>query len=114
MWETPFDPIMLDGNVLILCANEELALELMDVLGEYGVKWDLDTVVVTRDKAYWPNLYEPTCYRVRNKGLGYGGMSFYDRNKEAYEHYVRCTFYGVDTHDFSAATDDELNAFLGI
>lgn len=106
MWETPFDPSMLDGSVLILCPDSDLAPELMDLLGAYGVKWDLRRRVASRDEVHLA-ANGMTCYRVCDKSMGYSDKEYYEMSA-SYKYYTRCTFYGVSTQDFEAATDEEI------
>lgn len=56
MWETPFDTSMLDGRVIIFCPSEENAVELMDILGKCGVKWDGKTMSGKGDSATTSNV----------------------------------------------------------
>lgn len=113
MWETPFDPSMLDGSVLILCPDSDLAPELMDLLGAYGVKWDMKRNVASRDEIHLVSNGKETCYRIHDKSMGYCDKEYYEVSS-SYKYYTRCTFYGTDTHDFEAATDEEISSLLGI
>lgn len=114
MWETPFDPEMLDGSVLIHCPSEELASELMGLLSECGVRWDVGGCPVSaKDIHHWSFRGEDTCYRISSKYLSYSSKQYYE-NEEAYSYYKRCTFFGADTPDFDTANDDEVMALFGV
>lgn len=113
MWETPFDTSMLDGRVLILCPSEEKAVELMDILGEYGVRWEGNNRLASDSGNCWHCRKEQTCYRVCYGQLGYSSIDYYERG-EQFRDYTKCTFYGADTPDFETASDDELMALLGM
>lgn len=113
VWDTPFDPSMLDENVIILCPREELATELMEILAAYGVKWDMRDRLVSKGQNYWDSNRNQTCYRICNKRMGYSGASYYEQ-EERFQSYIKCTFYGIDAPDFDVASDDELWALFGI
>lgn len=113
MWETPFDPSMLDGNVLILCPNKGLVQELMELLEEYGVKWDLSERPLSCGDNFWSARKEKTCYRICNKRMGYSGVDYYNKDVH-YCNYTKSTFFGSNAPDIEPASNDELMAFLGI
>lgn len=112
MWETAFDLSMLEHNVIILCQSEQLAEELMVVLGENGVKWRGGEPPT--DDSRWDEHCEGTCYWVESRRLSYGSKDFADEDPdEEYENHIKCTFYG-ETEDFEPASNGELMAFLGL
>lgn len=114
MWDTPFDISMLHrGSVIIFCPEEALSAELMEVLAENGVVWQ-DGGTLTTSNVRWTVHRCDTCYWVEAGRLLFGSKYYAERNANKYANYTKCTFYGVDTPDFSAATDDELCSLLGV
>lgn len=113
MWDTPFDPLMLDGRVLIFCPDSDRAPELMELLGEYGVKWEQTDCLAHHGNSHWDAKKEQTCYRVHFRHMGYSSIDYYERNGQ-FRDYIKCTFYGAETSDFEVATDSELRSLLGV
>lgn len=114
MWDTPFDTSMLsEGNVIILCPDEALSKELMEVLAENGVVWGGDETP-EKSNSRWYEYEDKTCYWVENKRLSYGDIDYAESDEDGdYNNHTKCTFYGTDMPDFDAATDEELCSFLG-
>lgn len=112
MWEKPFEPSMLNDDVIIFCPEEELAPALMELLAAYGVKWDLKGRLVNHGSNFWGHRREKTCYRISNKRMRYSSRAYYEV-AEQFQHYIKCTFYG-ETEDFEPASNSELMAFLGL
>lgn len=112
-WGTPFDPSMLDGDVLIFCPSKDLASELMDLLDKHGVKWDLGCSLL-KERNFWMANKEKTCYRVNNRRMGYSEIDYYDRSIE-YRCYIKSTFYGAEQEsDFEVSDEEFEEVLLGI
>jgi len=109
VWETEFSPEFLDAKegVVIHCPEESLAYELLEFLHQNGATWP-GGASCTR----WSDHKEETAYYVRNKRILYGPKEHADRDN--YQSYIKCTFYGIEPPDFDVASDDELQALLGI
>lgn len=109
MWDTPFSPEFLDAKegVVIRCPEEYLSYELFDLLKENGITWrgGGDT-----SNTNWNNNGADTAYFVLNRCVLYG--PYIHADCEAYEKYIKCTFYGIDTSDFDVASENEIFSFL--
>lgn len=112
MWETPFDPSMLDARegVVILCPDEDRATELMELLNAHKVQWNGGDC--SKAANLWEIYGSETCYRVKNKDMGYASKDFYEMRSERYRNCIKFTFFGTITPDFDAATDDEILSLL--
>jgi len=112
MWETPFDIAMLEhGNIIIHCPSKELASELFRIFLDNGVRWNGDEPM---SETHWTSGEEDTCYRITShRTIKYGRKGYYSDDSE-YDDYIKCTFYGIEPPDFDVASDDELQALLGI
>lgn len=112
MWESAFEPSMLENpKIIVSCPSKYLVKELMDVLAENGVKW-WGGKMPSKDNSEWENYEEETCYWIENKTMTYGTIHYADE-EEDFENYIKCTFYG-NVEDFEPAGDDELATLLGI
>lgn len=111
MWETPFDPSMLNGSgVVIHCPYEPDADTLMDILAEHGVKWCDGTTPASAKNSCWNMSKENMVYYIdRRKSMSYGDKSAFSEYG-----YTKCTFYGEPEPEFEPADDNELLAFLGL
>lgn len=107
MWETEFCSEFLSAKegVVICCPEESLAYELLEFLHQSGITWS-GGASCTR----WDEHREETAYYVRNNHILYGPKYHADRN--VYQKYIKCTFYGIDTPDFEVATENEILSFL--
>lgn len=109
MWETPFDVSMLTASngVVIHCPEADLAEELFDIFKEnnVGTNWGLGST-------QWSGYKERTSYFYRDGQLLYGPKEHAERLGR-FSGYTKCTFYGRETPDFDAASDDELCALFG-
>lgn len=113
MWETPFDPSMLNKDVIIFCPEKELVKELMELLASHGIKWDFSEHLVNYGKNFWSDKNGKTCYRIFNRRMGYSSRVYYEVT-EQFRDYIKCTFYGEPEPEFEPANDNELLAFLGL
>lgn len=111
IWETPFDLSMLDGDVLILCPDGDLAPKLMVILGEHGVKWDMSDRFAFEGNSLWDRYKERTCYRVCGKSMGYCSKDYYESNMD-YRNYIKSTFYGVESEPGVEISEEEFEAIL--
>lgn len=118
MWETVFDPSMLDlvenrHLIIVHCPTQSLAEELLGILGEYGIRWyGEDVESCPADHTNWDTYGRDTCYWVEGRDITFGPIS---EAEDDYFDHVRCVFDGVaDTPDFDTATDAELKQLLGI
>lgn len=112
MWDMPFDESMLSlgKNLIIYCPDEIYANKLMEILEINGVSWSEGKKLINNSK--W-DTYHDTCYWVRSKSLTVGGKSYAElHSDEEYAGYIKCTFYGVEPHDFDVASEDEILSFL--
>lgn len=110
MWDTPFDPSILDGiGVVVHCPEESFVNELMDTLAKNGVKW-CDGTTPTVENSCWNMEKKNTVYYIDR----YKRMTWGDINCLTEYGYMKCTFYGVESADFDVASDDELQALFGI
>lgn len=112
MWGTPFDTSMLDGLVIIFCPDEEKASELMELLGEYGVRWEGSNSLASYSHNNWGCYREKTCYRISYKKMGYSGIDYYEQEGRFSDH-IRCTFYGAGADSLQDVKIDE-EEFLAI
>lgn len=104
MWETPFDESMLAAQpgVAIYCPEDHHAEELFEVLRRNGLAEHWGSGI------QWDRVY---C--VSGKSLKCCGK-LYVETVSSYRDYIRCTFFGTESTDFDAATDDELRALFGM
>lgn len=114
MWETEFDISILENpKVIVSCPDETLVGSLMNLLAENGVVWRGGEVPSKRN-ARWQDYKEETCYWIENGRMAYGNLSLIEIHSGDYANHIKCTFLGIDTPDFDVASDDELQALLGI
>lgn len=111
VWDTPFVPSMLNGNVLISCPEEHLASELMKMLGAYGVKWDMSDRLAFDGGNLWGRYRGRTCYRICEGSMGYCSMDYYESNEE-YCDYTKSTFYGTEQESDVEISEEEFEAIL--
>lgn len=106
MWNTPFDPSMLDAEegVVIHCPDESLADELFEIFRQHDMVENWSNLECTM----WDAYGQRTAYFFKGNELLYGPTSDAEDRYSPYLEYIKCTFYGVDTPDFDTATDDEI------
>lgn len=117
MWETAFDISMLTNpKVIVSCPDKDLVAEFMDLLAENGIRWCGSNEEIPNElNSRWREYRENTCYWIDDEGLAYADLEYAESSgEEEYAGYIKCTFYGIDTPEFEAATDDELLSLLGI
>lgn len=115
MWERDFDESMLSTyeNIIIHCPTKDLAESLMVILERNGVVWGLGEAPTTHDN--WKHNGEDTCYWVESKKLTYADKQYAESNPDGeYTEHIKCTFYGIGTHGFDIASEDELLSLLGV
>lgn len=118
MWETVFDPSMLDlvensHLIIVHCPTESLAEELLGALGEYGIRWYGESAESSpADNTNWDTYGRDTCYWIEGRDITFGPIS--DTENDYFDH-IRCVFDGMaDAPDFTVATDDELQSLFKI
>ena len=112
MWEIPFDESMLSENLIIHCAEESLANELMELLEQNGIVWSEGSAPTSSSN--WGHYQRETCYWVESWFLSYGDLDCAEENPDGeYTNYIKCTFYGKDEQTFEPANDSEMQGFLG-
>lgn len=110
MWENPFEISMLENpDIIIHCPDKVDAESLMAILADCGVKWSTGESLLATNNC-WGVGKENTVYYIENRIMTYGDITIANGHRG----YVRCTFYGVETPDFDAASDDELRSLLDI
>lgn len=104
MWDTPFDESMLTAQpgVAIYCPEKHHADELFEILRQNGI-----------GKRWSGSIQGEKVYCVSGCSLKYGNKSSVE-STYPYSDYIKCTFYGIESPDFDVASDDELQALLGI
>jgi len=110
-FDAPFSPSMLDGRheVIIHCPESEAAEELMDVLGENGVKWVTGERPVSY-KSYWSEYKYDMCYHISfSKHMSYGRVSGNTGCRSG----IKCTFYGSEPDIEISDTDFEAIILAG-
>lgn len=112
MWEMPFDVSLLDKSegVVINCPTEELEREIASILDELGFHYPDGGKL--SNISCWGGYEEDFCYYVAYGSVKRGPKK--GTEESPWKSYTKCTFYGVETPDFSAATDDELCSLLGV
>lgn len=105
VWNTPFEESMLfaQPGVAIFCEDDQAAEELFELFRQNGMgkNWRSE---ISGGWAY--------CVSKRD-GLQWGRKSSVE-SVSPYKDFIKCTFYGIDTTDFDAASDDELRALFSI
>lgn len=112
MWETQFNPAMLDARTkfIINCPTEESERELASILASCGVAYLGGKNPV--NIPCWNDYQERFCYYVDGKDLYRGVRS--DTDVDGWHSSIKCTFLGVEQPDFNVATDNELQSLFEI
>lgn len=94
-WDTPFDPEMLSGPLLVRVPDASAESELRQILEQHEIPCPFV------NGSTWNEHREATVFRFKaSVCAGFGSVEFYDRQR-MYSGYARCTFYGA-----SALLDD--------
>lgn len=111
MWETPFDVSLLDApdGVSINCPTEELEREVAAMFDSLGLRYPGGNELSAQTP--WEEYKEEFCYCVVDGKVRRGDKITVEES--SWSKSTKCTFYGIETPDFDAATDEELLAFLG-
>lgn len=115
MWDAVFDySTLTEPMIIVSCPKKTLVEDLMNMLAENGITWSGGAPLDAHDSK-WNEYKEETCYWIENGRLTYGDKYHAERYANDYSDHIKCTFFGVvDPPDFNIASEDELQALLGI
>lgn len=109
MWDLEFNISMIQPGekYIINCPTEQLERELAAALDGIGLHYPGGEHLSNR--RHWEDYGEQFCYFVYEDAIVRRGP-----RPDDFRDGIKCTFYGIDTPAFEAASDDELMALLGM